>query len=552
MRFATRMLLVQVTTQVVVVAVCAAVFLAIGVQQLRAEAESSALNIARTVAEDAEVRRLVTAASAEEVAPPVSELRDGPLQTYAAGVTERTDGLFVVISDRRGIRLAHPTPSRLGEQVSTSFAETLEGREVVTWETGTLGVSARAKVPILPPSGADPVGQVSVGFEPASVFDDLPALIIGIAIAVAASVGIGVAVALLMRRRLESLTLGVQPEELVALVQTQTAVLAGSGDGIVALDTEGVVRVCNPAAARMLGLEDDARGRVWTDLPLADEVRQALAGGGAAAGIVVGDRVLYLDVLPVTRAERTLGTAAVLRDRTDLIALTERLDTVRTMSDALRVQRHEFANRLHAAAGMIDAGRTGDARDFLRELAGDGGVATGSADDWEDAARVADPLLRSFLAVKAMAAAERGVTLAVGEDTLLWGCVADAEDVAAVLGNLIDNAVAAAVAGDGTPRVEVTLLDDDDTLVATVADSGCGVTDPTTVFERRRPADAPLDAVHGLGIGLPLSRDLARRRGGDVWVVDAGGAAGGAVFGARLPGVMTAGAGAPRTDEENA
>jgi two-component system CitB family sensor kinase len=466
-------------------------------------------------------------------------------------VTERTDGLFVVISDDRGIRLAHPTPSRLGEQVSTSFAETLEGHEVVTWQTGTLGVSARAKVPVLPPGGGDPVGQVSVGFEPASVFDDLPALIIGIGIAVAASVAIGVGVALLMRRRLESLTLGVQPEELVALVQTQTAVLAGSGDGIVALDTDGVVRVCNPAATRMLGLEDDPRGRRWADLPLGDALQQALTGDGAPDGIVAGDRVLYLDVLPVRRAERTLGTAAVLRDRTDLIALTERLDTVRTMSDALRVQRHEFANRLHAAAGMIEAGRTGDARDFLRELAGDGGGVTGSTDDWEDATRVSDPLLRSFLGAKAMAADERGVTLAVGEDTLLWGHVADAEDVAAVLGNLIDNAVTAAVEGGGTPHVEVTLLDDGDTLVATVADSGPGVADPTSVFTRRAPTDAPFDAVHGLGIGLPLSRDLARRRGGDVWIVDAGGRAGGAVFGARLPGVMTAGTAVPRTDEEN-
>ncbi|MDF2555441.1 MAG: signal transduction histidine kinase regulating citrate/malate metabolism, partial [Microbacterium sp.] len=478
MRFSTRMLLVQVATQVVVVAVCAAVFLAIGVQQLRAEAESSALNIARTVAEDAEVRRVVAATSAEQSAPPAAELRDGPLQTYATAVTARTDGLFVVISDVRGIRLAHPTPSRLGEQVSTSFAETLAGDEVVTWQTGTLGVSARAKVPVLPPGGGAPVGQVSVGFEPASVFDDLPPLIAGIGVAVAAAVGIGIGVGFLMRRRLESVTLGVQPEELVALVQTQTAVLEGSGDGVVALDTEGVVRVCNPAAVRMLGLAADPSGRPWHELPLAEDVRSALTAAGAPDGIVVGDRVLYIDVLPVTRAARTLGTAAVLRDRTDLIALAERLETVRTMSDALRVQRHEFANRLHAATGLIDAGRTTDARDFLRELAG--GTTDGAPVGWADAALVADPVLRSFLSAKAMAAAERGVALAIGEDTLLWGRVADAEDIAAVLGNLIDNAVTAAVAGDRDPRVEVTLLDDDDTLVATVADSGRGIADPAS------------------------------------------------------------------------
>lgn len=553
MRFATRMLIVQVATQIVVTLVCAAVFLAIGVQQLRAEAESSALSIARTVAEDSQVRQLVAAVSATDTPPPVAELRSGPLQAYALAVTDRTDGLFVVISDDRGIRLAHPNPDRIGEQVSTSFAETLAGQEVVTWETGTLGESARAKVPVLPPGGGAPVGQVSVGFEPASVFDDLPTLLLGIGAAVAAAIAIGVVVSFFMRRRLESVTLGVQPEELVALVQTQTAVLAGSGDGIVALDPAGILRVCNPAAVRMLGLRPDAIGQSFTDLPLPDDVRRALTVTGAPNGIVIGDRVIYIDALPVTRAERTLGTAAVLRDRTDLIALSERLESVRTMSDALRVQRHEFANRLHAATGLIDAGRTDEARVFLRELAGHDSASDDpqTPDPWEAGDGVADPLLRSFLGAKAIAARERGATLSVGEDTVLHGRVADPEDVAAVLGNLIDNAITAAVGGDRTPSVEVTLLDDGDALVATVADSGPGVADPSAIFDRGdSPVDAdpvPVDRVHGLGIGLPLSRALARRRGGDVWLVDPGDAGGGAVFAARLPGVMT---GPPRANEE--
>lgn len=554
MRFATRMLIVQVAAQIAVAVACAAVFLAIGVQQLRAEAESSALNIARTVAEDSQVRQLVAAESAGDSLPPVADLRSGPLQAYALAVTDRTDGLFVVISDDRGIRLAHPNPDRIGEQVSTSFTETLAGKEVVTWETGTLGESARAKVPILPPGGGAPVGQVSVGFEPASVFDDLPTLLLGIGAAVAAAIAIGVVVSFVMRRRLESVTLGVQPEELVALVQTQTAVLAGSGDGIVALDPAGVVRVCNPAAVRMLDLPADVIGRAFTALPLPTDVRRALTVTGAPNGIVIGDRVIYIDALPVTRAERTLGTAAVLRDRTDLIALSERLESVRTMSDALRVQRHEFANRLHAATGLIDAGRSDEARAFLRELAGYDGPsdAPQDPDTWDAGDAVADALLRSFLRAKAIAARERGAALSIGADTVIHGRVAEPEDAAAVLGNLIDNAITAAIGGDRTPSVEVTLLDDGDVLVAVVGDSGPGVADPAGLFDRREDsADAapppPVDRVHGLGIGLPLSRQLARRRNGDVWLLDAGDASHGAVFAARLPGVMT---GPVRANEE--
>ncbi|MEV7757300.1 sensor histidine kinase [Microbacterium sp. NPDC089184] len=533
MRFATRMLVVQVATQLVVVAVCTAVFAWLGVQQLKAEADSSALNIARSVAEAPDVRSLVTAFSADPGTPDAAQLRDGTLQHYAADVTGRTQGLFVVITDDHGIRLAHPDPDRLGEVVSTSFADALAGREVVTWETGTLGESARAKVPIYPPGGGAPVGEVSVGFERASVFDDLPALIAGIAVAVALAVAIGALVALLMRRRLERLTLGVQPEELAALVQTQTAVLEGADEGVVALDEAGVVRVCTATAERLLGVTG-AVGRPIADLGLAPAVSAALSGAGAATGLPLGDRVVFVDVRPVRRGARALGRVAVLRDRTDVMALSGRLDSVRAMGDALRVQRHENANRLHAAVGLLDAGRVEEARGFLADLVDRGSV------DWAvpGIELVGDAMLQSFLGAKALAARERGVALRVADDTFSRETIDDVEDVVAVLGNLIDNAVTAAAAAPAPREVEVSVLDDRDAVVMTVSDSGGGIADVEGIFaQRERGTDVDTDRVHGLGIGLPLSREFARRRGGDVWVVDAGDEENGAIVAARLPGV---------------
>ncbi|MDT0117079.1 sensor histidine kinase [Microbacterium sp. PRF11] len=531
MRFATRMLVVQVATQVVVVAVCTAVFAWLGVQQLKAEADSSALNIARSVAEAPEVRDLVAVFSADPGTPDAAGLRDGDLQHYAADVTARTEGLFVVITDDHGIRLAHPDPDRLGQVVSTSFADALAGREVVTWETGTLGESARAKVPIYPPGGGAPVGEVSVGFERASVFDDLPALLGGIAVAVLLAVAIGALVALLMRRRLERVTLGVQPEELVTLVQTQTAVLESADEGVLAVDDAEVVRVCTAAAARLLGV-DDAVGRPLSALDLPPAVAAALAGAGAPNGLPLGDRVVFIDVRPVRRGARTLGRVAVLRDRTDLAALSGRLDSVRAMGDALRVQRHENANRLHAAVGLLDAGRTAEARAFLAELVDRGSV------DWAVPGidLVGDAMLQSFLGAKALAARERGVSFRVADDTFLSGTIAEVEDVVAVLGNLVDNAVTAAASGVEPREVEVAVLGDGDAVVVTVSDTGGGIADAEAAFAPRERDDDPA-AVHGLGIGLPLSRELARRRGGEVWVVDPGGDGRGATVAARLPGV---------------
>lgn len=244
--------------------------------------------------------------------------------------------------------------------------------------------------------------------------------------------------------------------------------------------------------------------------------------------------MLYLDSRPVVRDGRALGDVLIVRDRTDLVALTERLETVRTMTSALRVQRHEFANRMHVAAGLIDAGRVGDAHAFLGELVERGSVAFPVV----GLDLLGDPFLHSFLGAKGVEAGERGVTLRVANDTHLIGTVSEAEDVAAVLGNLVDNAVTAAVSGERTPRwVEVAVLDDGDALVFTVSDSGPGLggIDP---FSSTRRHQGPGDDVHGHGIGLPLSAEIARRSGGDLWVIDSGGMDHGAVFAARIGGAV--------------
>ncbi len=542
MRFSTQMLLLQLACVIAVVAICTGVFVWIGVQQLRAEAETSALSIARTVAADADVRAGVATISAQAGTPSNADLRGGPLALLAADTEQNTGALFIVITDDHGIRLAHPDPQLLGRVVSTSFTEALAGRESVAWESGTLGESARAKVPVRDPQTDEPVGEVSVGFAPASVFQELPLLLGGVALAAIFAVALGAVVSLVLRRRLERLTLGLQPEELAGLVQNQAAVLDGVGDGVLAYGPDGVVTVANTTATRLLGTPDLV-GRGIRDLDLPAPVLAALSRtpatdrnrADAAEPLSVGAHVVFIDTRPVSRADRDLGLIAVIRDRTDVVTLTDRLETVASMTDALRVQRHEFANRLHVTAGLIDAGRVPDARDYLDEVL----EASREAAIVPLTDRLAEPFLASFLESKALRASERGVRLRVSADSLVRGVVVQAEDVATVLANLIDNAVTAAVTGDEPRWVVVELLDDGDTLVMTVADSGLGVAESGALFAGRPEADLDPDAVHGRGIGLPLAREVAGRLGGDVWLADAGAPDGnGAVFCARLPAVM--------------
>lgn len=538
-RFATRILVIQALTVTLVVGVCTGIFTVLMVQQLKTEAEHTALAIARSVAVHPQVRQDVAVDTLTGANPSSAVLATGPLQGYAREASISTGALFIVITDGNGIRLAHPEPQRLGQTVSTSFAAAMRGQETTAWETGTLGDSARAKVPIFAPESTTPVGEVSVGFERESVYDRLPQLLLAVVVGATLALTIGVAVALMMRRRWEKITLGLQPEELVALVKNHTAVLDGVEEGVLALRPDGSIDVHNQQAQNILGA-GPLQGRKLNDVGLDEAAVAALMAGQRPEPITHHDRILYLDSHQVRRGDRELGQVITIRDRTDILELSQRLDSVRTMTHALRAQRHEFANRIHTASGLLDAGRVKDAAHFLYDMHRNGG----QTHPLIGAVRLNDPFLSSFLNTASIAASERGVSLRITEDTLILGATDNAEDIATILGNLINNATDAAIRGTPPRWIDLTLMDAGDTLAITIADSGTGIAEGVDVFvagpglmDDGEADEGTTDQIHGHGIGLKLCRALARSHGGDIWVIDHGRPTG-AVFGVQLPGVM--------------
>jgi two-component system CitB family sensor kinase len=232
----------------------------------------------------------------------------------------------------------------------------------------------------------------------------------------------------------------------------------------------------------------------------------------------------------------------MVRDRTDVEALSRQLDAVAALSTALRAQRHEFANRLHAVSGLLTVGRAGEAATYLQETLKSGPLKY----PVDFKGRLTDTYLQAFIGAKGLRAAEMGVSLRLGESTLITGSVTDPQNLTTVLGNLVDNAVAAAVRGAGVDRwVEVELLGDGGTLFITVADSGDGLQtgDLEAPFAEGYSTSAAvagppnLEPIgQGEGLGLALCRQIARSTGGDVWIISPGSPGGpGAVFCARLP-----------------
>lgn len=558
LRFSTQTLLLQLGVVLLVVLLSAAVHAWLTYDRVGREAENQALTLARAVASDPSVQANVLAISERSGTPPASELRTGPLMAVAEGARIRTGALFVVITDETGLRLAHPDPERLGEKVSTDPSEALSGQEVTTRNTGTLGPSAGAKVPVYAPGSGAVVGEVSVGYSMESVGQSVARDIGPVALTAAGALLAGVLGSFLLRHRLQRLTLGLEPEEISTLVHDQVAVLQGVDDGVIGVSADGRISVFNAAAQRLLE-KADLSGTPWADAPVPGQLKALTRPDAAEADaieLVAGGRVLVVSARKALHRREDLGWVVMLRDRTELQQLTRQLDAVGTMSTALRAQRHEFANQLHTIAGLMSIGQHQQARDYLAGLA-----ATGPLKFPVDQAELLqDPYLQAFVGAKGVEADERGVTLRIGPETLVRSQVTEPQDVTTVLGNLIDNAVNAAVAGSSPDRwVEVEVLDEPHdgggTLHIVVADSGDGLapgTDQEAVFiegfttAAGPAASAGVDAAPGRsagvrtaggqGLGLALARQLARRRGGDVRVLEPGSQGGpGAVFMASLP-----------------
>ncbi|MEW2093585.1 sensor histidine kinase [Streptomyces sp. NPDC006682] len=515
-RVFSQVLLMQLAIITGVTVLVTGLFLAPLSDQLDDQAMRRALAIAQSTAAQP---RIADSLLATEPRP------DGPVQTAAERVRRSTGAEYVVIMDRRGVRWSHTDTSRIGDVVSTDPSTALAGRSVMEIDSGTLGRSARGKVPLL--DGSDRiVGAVSVGIAYDSVRARLLAAIPGLLAYAGGALAAGALAAYLISRRLQRQTHDLAFSDISALLTEREAMLHSIREGVVALDRTGRIRLLNDEAQRLLGLGPEVAGMHLDEALGEGRTTDVLAGRVTGDDLVAvrGSRVLLANRMPTEDG----GAVATLRDRTELEYLGRELDSTRGLIDALRAQDHEHANRLHTLLGLLELEMHDDAVEFVTEVVG---VHRATAEQVTE--KVHDPLLAALLVGKATVAAERGVALRMAEESVLPDRLVDPRGLVTVLGNLVDNALDAA-AGSAASRIEVGLRTDGRTVVLRVRDSGPGVPadDHESIFmEGWSTKELP---AHGKrGLGLPLVRRLAERQGGSASVSDS--PEGGAVFTVVLP-----------------
>ncbi|WP_346180708.1 sensor histidine kinase [Streptomyces osmaniensis] len=515
-RMFAQVLLMQVAIAAGVAVLATGLFLAPLSDQLDDQAMRRALSIAQTTAAQPQIAEDLTDTPATA---------GGPVQREAERIRTATKAEYIVVMDRRGVRWSHPTPSEIGRLVSTDPGQALAGHDVMQIDSGTLGRTARGKVPLRDGDGKI-VGAVSVGIAYDSVRARLLHAIPGLFAYAGGALAVGALAAWLISRRVQRQTRDLAFSDISALLAEREAMLHGIREGVVALDRAGRIRLLNDEARRLLGIGDEAVGRSLDEALGEGRTADVLAGRVTGTDLLTvrGQRVLVANRMPTDDG----GAVATLRDRTELEQLGRELDSTRGLIDALRAQDHEHANRMHTVLGLLELEMYDDAVEFVGEVVGDHRATAEQV-----AEKIQDPLLAALLVGKATVAAERGVALSLADRTGLPDRLIDPRGLVTIVGNLVDNALDA-TAGTPHARVEVELQAEGRTATLRVRDTGPGILEEQRelIFTegwstKQRPAHRER------GIGLPLVRRLAERQGGSATVGEAAG--GGAEFTVVLP-----------------
>lgn len=473
-----------ITLQILVIAVIVLAGSGLALLDARRDNDAAArqqvVAIATALADSPSTAAAIESGRATEVLQPVTE-----------AVRANTDIAFITIMSPEGTRFTHTDPNQIGGHYLGTIEPALRGETYTEVYTGTLGPSIRAIVPVRNGSG-EIVGLVSAGITQQTLAQRWRSQWPTIAAVSVAALAVSLVGVWAIRRRLLRQTRGLRPDELRVMYDHHDAILHSVSEGLIVLDRNGVA-LANDEARRLLALPPGPVNR--SDLP---EFLRTNNPGARDEVHVTDDRVLVVNRSQVEKQDSEVVT---IRDRTELQGALGELSSLQVLTDSLRSQAHEAANKLHTVVTMVEMGRADEAVKFAtNELELSQRLVDRLSAD------VGEPALVALLLGKAAQADERGIELSVTEDTHLPSNTDEVplsgQEMVTVLGNLIDNAMDACDRDD--PWVEVTVSQDDGTLLIRVADSGPGMDAATfqKAMQRGYSTKSGTDDEHGLGLAL--------------------------------------------------
>ncbi|MCP3761156.1 DcuS/MalK family sensor histidine kinase [Domibacillus sp. A3M-37] len=439
---------------------------------------------------------------------------EAAVQSFAEKTRKQIGADYITVFDENGIRKSHPNPDLIGQPFQGGDeGPALDGEEHLSTAEGSLGLSVRYFTPVFSEQG-EQIGAVAVGITlekiQEAIVDSRRIIYAGLA----AGLTIGLIGALFLGQRVRKVMFGLEPVEIARLLEERSVMLASTHEGILAVDRAGSIKLLNEAAAALLrktGLTGPFEGKEAGDLmphiPL-DKVLER-AERLIDEELEINGTYFFINSSPLIVEDEIIGAVTTIRDRTEMKKLAERLSGTEMYAEALRVQTHEFMNRLHVILGMVHIKQYDALPTYIQEI----------NIRYQDnigylSKRIADPVVAGFLLAKMSFAAEQGKEVILAEESFLPEQRSSriAHELITILGNLIDNALDA-TEQKGRP-VTVLIESDSDLMTIEVKDHGKGMESTDGIFEKGRS-----EKGDSRGYGLFLIKESVDLLNGAIYVL---------------------------------
>ncbi|MBU8908920.1 ATP-binding protein [Desertibacillus haloalkaliphilus] len=450
-----------------------------------------ALNVAHSVSEIPEVKEAFHTENPAEIIQPIVER-----------IRVKTESEFIVVGNREGERYSHPYEERIGEVMVGDDNERalLRGESYVSEAEGSLGPSIRGKVPIFAHDG-EIIGVVSVGF----LIDDIE-MTVGTYVSdvwylIMICMFVGVVGATLISLHVKKSILGLEPEEIGRLFQEREAIFQSIREAIIAVDRNGYITMYNSNAGKVL--QHKGRKVVGThikDLLPQTQLMEVLETGKSHYNqeLWVNEERYVVNRIPIYYGQKLMGAVSTFRNRTEIESLAEELSKVKQYSEALRVQTHEFSNKLNTISGFLQLDQIEEAIDFINK-------ESRQQQEWIHflIRNVRDPYVSAALLGKLNRAHELGITMTINANSELHSPLTEKqrEGLVTILGNLLENAYEA-VKESTQQLVTIFFTDIGHELIFEIEDSGVGIPEESVENVFTKGYSTKEGAHRGIGLAL--------------------------------------------------
>ena len=467
-----------------------------------------ALQVSKIVAELPEVKEGLLS----------GDFHNPKIQELAESVRRQTEAEFIVIGDKDGRRFSHPIKKRIGEFMvgGDNSLGLEEGLSYISKAKGSLGLSIRGKTPVF--DNGKVIGIVSVGY----LMEDVQTIIgryqIKIYLVLAAIFLVGIFFTVKITSDLKKAIFGLEPEEIATLLQEKTATLEAVREGIIAIDNKGFVTTVNHAAIETLALEtkggiigEDVRG-VFP----ATRMFEVLKSGKSQLDQILhhNGRDIIVNRIPINIGEKITGVVCSFRDKSELEEISRELLSVQQYSEVLRAKSHEYANKLHTIAGLIQIG----AYDKVLTLIGN--EISGYQELIDSLMEItSDPVIAGTILGKYSKATDLKIKMVVDPDSSMRDIpdAIDRGELVTILGNIFDNALEAVARKEsGRKEVHFSMTDLGNDLIFDFDDSGEGVA--PEMYQQIFAKGYTVKEEAGHGMGLYLVEETIKQLGGTITV----------------------------------